>query len=50
MQTVAVRGLLRAVFGGLIVHLWVNVCIGLDEAVRGHLIDPKTWDRIVENF
>ena len=31
-------------------HLWVNVCIGLDEAVMGRLIGPKTWDRIVGNF
>ena len=30
-------------------HLCVNVCIGLDEAVRGRLIGPKTWDRIVGN-
>ena len=22
----------------------------LNEAVRGHLIDPKTWDRIVRNI
>ena len=22
----------------------------LNEAVRGHLIGPKTWDRIVGNF
>ena len=31
-------------------HLWVIVCIGLDEAVRGRLIGPKTLDRIVGNF
>ena len=31
-------------------YLSVFQCFGLFKAVRGHLIGPKTWDRIVGNF
>ena len=31
-------------------YLSVFQCFGLFEAVRGRLIGPKTWDRIVGNF
>ena len=32
------------------VYLSVFQCFGWFEAVRGRLISPKTWDRIVELF
>ena len=31
-------------------HLNVLLMFRLNEAVRGRLIDPKTWDRIYRNF
>ena len=35
---------------GFTLYLSVFQCFGLFEAVRGRLIDPKTWDRIVGIF
>ena len=35
---------------GFTLYLSVFQCFGLFEAVRGRLIGPKTWDRIVGNF
>ena len=35
---------------GFTLYLSVFQCFGLFEAVRGRLIGPKTWDRIVEIF
>ena len=35
---------------GFTLYLSVFQCFGWFEAVRGRLISPKTWDRIVEIF
>ena len=35
---------------GFTLYLSVFQCFGLFEAVRGRLIGPKTWDRIMEIF
>ena len=35
---------------GFIPILNVLIMFRLNEAVRGHLIGPKTWDRIIGNF
>ena len=35
---------------GFTLYLCVFQCFGLFEAMRGHLIGPKTWDRIMEIF
>ena len=35
---------------GFILYLSTLLMFELNEAVRGHLIDPKTWDRIVMIF
>ena len=35
---------------GFTLYLSVFQCFGLFEAVRGRLIGPKTWDRIVKKF
>ena len=35
---------------GFIIYLSVFMMLELNEAVRGCLISPKSWDRIVINF
>ena len=35
---------------GFYSHLSVLLMFRLNEAVRGHWIGPKTWDRIIGNF